>query len=215
MKAYDWNRTIEDVIFNHPPASEVQLGVTFPNNLEVADPRSRFHSLVRAEFPTVVMPEQSKMTFDFADYSLFTEDMTERLEIGMSYFRTTSTRYPGFAKFRTLFLSTLGIFSACYKLSAFTSLAMTYRNSLPLEADHKYEDCFTLDVRLPDESHSELFAGRGLLVFQKPEGFVTLELDPQVGDSPPTWKGEDATARNLLGAFQFSVLAQKAQREQR
>jgi uncharacterized protein (TIGR04255 family) len=173
----------EDVIFKHAPASEVQLGVNFPNNLDVADERSRFHNLVRAEFPTVIMPEQNKMTYDFADYSLYTEDMAARLEIGMSYFRAASTRYPGFAKFRALFLNALGIFSKCYKLSAFTALAMTYRNTLPLEAHHKYEDCFTLDVRLPDELHSELFTGKGLLVFQKPEGFVTIEFDPQVGDS--------------------------------
>ena len=172
-----------EVIFNHPPASEVQLGLTFPNNLEVADQRSRFHSLVRTEFPIVIMPEQNKMTYDFADYSLFTEEMAARLEIGMSYFRVVSTRYPGFRKFRTLFLSTVGLFSKCYKLSAFTALAMTYRNSLPLEEHHNYENCFTLGIGLPEELHSELFAGKGLLVFQKPEGFVTVELEPQVDGS--------------------------------
>lgn len=170
----------EEVIFKHPPAHEVQLGVTFPNNLEVADDRSRFHKLLHAEFPTVIMPEQSKMAYDFADYALYTQDMADRLEIGMSYFRATSTRYPGFAKFRTLFLSALGLFSKCYKLNVFTALAMTYRNKLPLEAHHKYEDCFALQVRLPEELQSELFAGKGLLVFQRPEGYISIELDPQV-----------------------------------
>ena len=35
----------EEVIFKHPPAFEVQLVVSFPNNLEVADERSRFYNL--------------------------------------------------------------------------------------------------------------------------------------------------------------------------
>ena len=173
----------EEVIFKHPPAFEVQLVVSFPNNLEVADERSRFYNLVRAEFPAVVMPEQNKLAFDFADYSLYTGDMAARLEIGMNYFRVASARYPGFGKFRTLFLNTLGIFSQCYKFRGFTTLAMSYRNTLPLEAHHNYKDCFALEIRLPDELRSELFAAKGLLVFQKPEGFVTIELEPQLGDA--------------------------------
>lgn len=221
----------EEIIFKHAPASEVHLGVSFPNNLEVADGRSRFHSLVRAEFPTVIMPEQNKMTFDFADYSLYTVDMAARLEIGMSYFRAASTRYPGFVKFRTLFLNALGIFSKCYNLSAFTTLAMTYRNTLPLEEHHKYEDCFTLGVRLPDQLSSDLFAGKGLLVFQKPEGFVRIELEPQVGDSrirsyamnlvfttppgPPIGADEDSLtervdiAHTYLEQFFFGILTKQ------
>jgi len=173
----------EEVIFKHPPAFEVQLVVSFPNNLEVADERSRFYNLVRAEFPAVVMPEQNKLAFDFADYSLYTEDMAARLEIGMNYFRLASARYPGFSKFRTVFLSTLGIFSQCCKFRGFTTLAMTYRNTLPLEAHHNYKDCFALEIRLPDELRSELFAAKGLLVFEKPDGFVTVDLEPDVGDS--------------------------------
>ncbi len=173
----------EDTIFKHPPATEVHLGVSFPNNLEIADERSRFHNLVRAQFPIVIMPERNKLTYDFADYSLFTEDMAARLEIGMGYFRVGSTRYPGFGKFRTLFLSAVGAFSKCYKLTGFTTLAMTYRNTLPLEAQHTYEDCFRLEIKLPAELQSEVFAGQGLLVFQKPEGFVTIELEPQADGS--------------------------------
>ncbi len=173
----------EEFIFKHPPAAVVLLGVTFRNTLEVADDRSRFHNLIRAEFPTVVMPEQSKTTFDLGDYTLFTEDTGDRLEIGMNYFRLASTRYPGFDKFRSLFLSSLGIFSKSYALGAFTGLAMIYGNALPMEAHHKFGDCFTLGVRLPEDSQSELFAGKGFLMFQKPEGFISIELDPQFGDS--------------------------------
>jgi hypothetical protein len=60
----------EEIIFKHPPATEVQLGIAFPNNFEVADQRNRFYSNVRKEFPIIIMPEQSKMAYDFADYSL-------------------------------------------------------------------------------------------------------------------------------------------------
>src|SRR6266702_4148535 len=167
----------DGVIFKHAPASEVHLGVNFPNSLDVADDRSRFHELVRADFPIVRIPEQSKLTYDFADYTLYSQDLADRLEIGMSYFRMASSRYPGFEKFRALFLSAVGIFSNCYGLKLFSSLAMAYRNTLPLETHHKFSDCFALDIRLPQaiQSQRDLFAGRGVLVFQEGEGLVSIE----------------------------------------
>jgi uncharacterized protein (TIGR04255 family) len=178
----------EQIIFSHPPATEVRVEVTFPNNLDVADKRSQFSKLVRAEFPLVVMPEQNKMPYDLADYALYTEDMAERIEIGMSYFRIATTRYPGFRKFRSLCLSALGLFSGCYELKRFSNLAMTYQNKLPVESEHKrFEDIFKFDIRIPAELRSELFTGKGMLVFQKPEGFITIDVDPQAGASWIDW----------------------------
>jgi uncharacterized protein (TIGR04255 family) len=174
----------ERIIFNHPPAKEVRLEVTFPNSLEVADGRNKFYQLVRAEFPVVVMPEQSKMTYDLSDYALYTDDRAERLEIGMSYFRLASTRYAGFKKFRTLFLSTLGLFVGCYEVRSFVNLSMTYENNLSVESDHKkFADLFNLEVRMPQALQSEPFLGKGLLVFQKPEGYVSIQFEPQAGGS--------------------------------
>ncbi len=172
---------IEEIIFKHPPATEVQLGITFPNNFEVADHRTRFYKLVRAEFPIAIIPEQSKATYDFGDYSLQREDTAERIEVGMNYFRLASTRYPGFRKFRELFIAVLNSFFQCYEIKTFTLLSMSYRNVLPLEANQKYKDCFALNISLPETE--ELFAGQGVLVFQKPQGFVTVQLEPRVEGS--------------------------------
>jgi uncharacterized protein (TIGR04255 family) len=171
----------EEIIFNHPPATEVQLGIAFPNNFEVADQRNRFYKLVRAEFPIVVVPEQSRMAYDLADYTLQREDTAERIEVGMNYFRLASTRYPGFRKFREMFINTLNSFFQCYEIKSFTLLSMSYKNTLPLEANQKYKDCFALNISLPETE--ELFAGQGVLVFQKPQGFVTLQLEPRAEGS--------------------------------
>ena len=173
----------EEIIFKHPPATEVQLGIVFPYNFEVADQRSRFYNKVRAEFPIVVVPEQSKMAYDFADYTLQREDTAERIEVGMNYFRLASTRYPGFRKFRELFIAVLNSFFQCYEIKTFTLLSMSYRNVLPLEANQKYKDCFALNISLPETEEPELFAGQGVLVFQKPQGFVTVQLEPRVEGS--------------------------------
>jgi|SRR5437868_6143847 len=173
----------EEIIFKHPPATDVQLGVAFPNNFDVADQRNRFYKLVRAEFPILLMPEQNKMTYDFADYMLQRQDMAERLEIGMNYFRQTSLRYPGFRKFRESFLKSIGAFSECYELDSFTQLSMAYRNILPLENQQKYQDIFALNVSLPGIEETELFAGQGMLVFQKPQGYVTVQLEPKIEGS--------------------------------
>jgi uncharacterized protein (TIGR04255 family) len=171
----------EEVIFKHPPATEVQLGIAFPNNFDVADQRSLFFKLVRTEFPIVIMPEQSKMPYDFADYSLQREDTAERIEVGMNYFRLTSSRYPGFRKFQEVFIKVLSSFFQCYEIPSFTHLSMFYQNVLPLEVHQKYKDCFALNVSLPEtQEPDELFAGQGLLVFQKPQGFVTVQLEPKV-----------------------------------
>jgi uncharacterized protein (TIGR04255 family) len=171
----------EEIIFNHPPATEVQLGIAFPNNFEVADQRDRFYKKVRSEFPIIIMPEQSKAAYDFADYSLQRQDTAERIEVGMNYFRLASTRYPGFRKFRELFIAVLNSFFQCYEITSFTLLSMSYRNTLPLEANQKYKDCFALNISLPETE--ELFAGQGVLVFQKPQGFVTVQLEPKAEGS--------------------------------
>ncbi len=173
----------EEIIFKHPPAIDVQLGVAFPNSFDVADQRNRFYKLVRAEFPILVMPEQNKLTYDFADYVLQTQDTAERLEIGMNYFRQTSLQYPGFRKFRESFLSAIGVFSECYELNSFTQLSMAYRNILPLENQQKYQDMFALKIGLPEIEETELFAGQGVLVYQKPQGYVTVQLEPKVEGS--------------------------------
>lgn len=121
-----------EIIFKKPPAREVQLAVQFPNNFEVADDRSRFHSLIKREFPLVVIPEQTKLLYDFGDYSIWTQNQANRLEIGMNYFRLATTSYFGFIQFRMLlFLNALGIFSKCYQLQSFTSLAMQYQLAAP------------------------------------------------------------------------------------
>src|SRR5260370_22422958 len=169
----------EEMIFKHPPATEVQLGIAFPNNFEVADLRNQFYKRVRGEFPIVIMPEQNKTAYDFSDYILQREDTADRIEVGMNYFRLASTRYLGFRKFRELFMTTLNSFFQCYEITTFTHLSMAYRNTLPLEANQKYKDCFVLNISLPETEEPELFAGQGVLVFQKPQGFVTVQLEPK------------------------------------
>ena len=47
----------EEIIFKHPPATEVQIVAGFHNIFAVADHRSRFHKLVYDKFPAIVMPE--------------------------------------------------------------------------------------------------------------------------------------------------------------
>jgi uncharacterized protein (TIGR04255 family) len=168
----------EEIVFKHPPTTEVQLVVGFPNNLEIADQRSRFHKLVKLDFPNVIISEQSKLAYDFADYVLQRQDTTERIEIGMNYFRLTSVQYPGFGKFREVFLSTLDTFSNCYEINSFGMVSMSYKNTLPLEPGRKYKDCFALNISLPESLEAELFAGQGLLVYQNPHGFVTIQLEP-------------------------------------
>src|SRR5216684_1043121 len=80
----------------------------------------------------------------------------------------------------------LGIVFQCYEIKTFTLLSMSYRNALPLEANQKYKDCFALNISLPETETEELFAGQGVLVFQKPQGFVTVQLEPRVEGSQVT-----------------------------
>jgi uncharacterized protein (TIGR04255 family) len=168
------------IIFKHPPLSQALVGISFLNNLEVADDRARFHTTIRSEFPLVVMPERNTLTYDFGDYSLQTEDGAIKLEIGMGYFRLVSTKYSGFGDFKRMFLSALGLFSKCYDLKNVLTMVMSYNNVLPLESNQKFSDIFVMDMRLPQELQSELSAGQGVMMFQKPEGFLSVQLQPQL-----------------------------------
>ena len=220
-----------DDILKHPPVTEVQITVAFSNNFAVADQRSRFYDKVRAEFPIIVIPEQSKMAYDLADYILQRQDTADRIEVGMNYLRLASTRYPGFRKFRNLFIETFNIFLQCYEIKYFTFLSMYYRNFLPLEAHQKYKDVFALTVNIPESEAPELFAGQGVLVFQKPQGFLTVQLEPKaeegmqvksysmnllfttLPDNPPFEKTLVAdhldTAHEYLKRFFFEVLTKQ------
>lgn len=170
----------EELIFKHPPVTEVQVAVLFLNNFEVADQRSRFHKLVADEYPFIIMPEQNKLQYDFGDYVLQKQDATERIEVGMNYFRFISVRYPGFKKFRELFLNSLNKFLDCYEIKSFTIFQMSYKNTLPLAPGSEFKDCFALNISLPEYPESELFAGQGILAFKKPEGFLTVALEPKI-----------------------------------
>lgn len=173
----------EEIIFKHPPVTEAQVAVVFLNNFEVADQRSRFHKVVGDEYPFIIMPEQNKLQYDFGDYVLQKQDATERIEVGMNYFRFISVRYPGFKKFRELFLNSLNKFLDCYEIKSFFTLSMSYRNTLPLAPGSVYKDSFALNISLPDYPESELFAGQGILVFKKPEGFLTVQLEPKIDNA--------------------------------
>jgi len=107
--------------------------------------------------------------------------MTDRIEVGMNYFRLASVRYPGFRKFADVFTKTLDTFSQCYGVKTFLLLSLSYQNSLPFEANfNKFSDCFALKIMVPNEANSELFAGQGVIVYEKTEGFVTIQLEPKI-----------------------------------
>src|SRR5205085_398670 len=169
-----------EIIFNKPPATEVQIVVHFQNTLEVADHRGKYHALVKSEFPFVYMPDIRKLVNDFGDYSLRSENWTNNLEIGMNYFRLVTTNYPGFNQFRNLFLSSLSKFSDCYAINSFTQIAMQYTNKLALPSDRDFEDCFSIKIVVSENLQTPIYAGKGTLIFQQPEGLVIFELDPQL-----------------------------------
>jgi hypothetical protein len=61
------------LIFKKPPLVEARTEVSFKNTLEVADFRSRFYDSVKQDFPIVLIPDKSKLTYDLGDYSLNAE----------------------------------------------------------------------------------------------------------------------------------------------
>src|SRR4051812_26003439 len=70
------------IIFKHAPLVEARFSVGFLNSLRVADDRGSFYEMVKAEFPSIVIPQQSNMQYDFGDYHLFASNLTDHLEIG-------------------------------------------------------------------------------------------------------------------------------------
>jgi len=168
------------LIFKKPPAREVQIAVQFKNALGVADARSKYSKILKERFPLVVMPERAKLEYDFGDYSLYTENFSEHLEISMNYFRLFTTNYPGFAKFSQNFRELLSFFTECYDISTFTHFALRYNNEFPLPTGKDFRDCFAFGIEVPDSIEFASFVGRGTLIFQVTEGFVVVDVDPQV-----------------------------------
>jgi uncharacterized protein (TIGR04255 family) len=195
----------DKLILRNPPLNQVRAEVGFRNALEVADCRSKFHRLVEKDFPLVVMPDHSKLKYDFGDYSLHSENFANRLEIGMNYFRLVTTNYGGFTQFRSTLEESLSKFSKCYGIESFLQFSITYDNQLPLNGEWKFGNCFSIQISV---SHGEqpLFAGKGVMIFEQPEGYVSVEIDPHV-------ELEKVTSYNfLLGFFcqrQLSYSADK------
>jgi uncharacterized protein (TIGR04255 family) len=167
------------VVFKKPPILEVGVSVQFLNCLSVADERKRFHDSIKAKFPVVIIPEQRQCQNDFGDYILYTQNQAERLEIGMNYFRYITTTYPDFDRFRTAFLNAFDIFRRTYELSSFNSFFYYYNNSLPIGTQTRFNEIFTVDVRLPGDMAERLAASQGTLLFQEVEGHVAVEFKPE------------------------------------
>lgn len=174
---------MKELLFKQPPAKEVQIDVRFPYNLSVADSRGVFHRLVRERFPVVIMPDRAKLEFDLGDYSLYSQNFSERLEIAMGSFRLVTSSYPGFAPFREAFASLLSTFCTSYEISVFTNLAFRYHNQCPVPDGNEFNDCFALQIVVPEEIQANSFAGKGMLIFQQPEGYVVIEFEPQLKET--------------------------------
>jgi uncharacterized protein (TIGR04255 family) len=166
------------VIFRKPPLTDVFAAVTFANNLDVADSRSRFYKLVSKDFPNVVIPEQSKLQFDLGDYTLHSPETNARLEVGMNYLRVGTAAYSDFEKFSAMMVAQIGAFTECYGIQKVSSFALFYKNEIPVRDGQTFADCFRIEVRLPEELGTELHSGKGLLVFREGPGLIFLELDP-------------------------------------
>lgn len=171
---------MDKLLFKKPPAKEVRVAVLFDPSFDVADDRSKFHNVIKAEFPIINIPELKHLTYDFGDYSVSVPDHSYRLEIGMNYFRLVMTNYAGFHAFRRMFVSSLGLFRRAYGIETFRSLTMQYSNVLPLESGHSFEDIFAFKIDFPNSLSSPLFTGNGLLAFQESGGFVTVQIEPTI-----------------------------------
>lgn len=180
------------LLFKKPPLAEARAEVAFKNTLEVADFRSKFYDSVKQNFPIVLIPDKSKLTYDLGDYSLNTENWSYRLEIGMNYFRLVTASYSGFVDFKERFLDSVSKFAGCYDIRSFTQFLMQYNNKLPLD-QFSFEDCFSIQVTVA-EKLQPLFAGRGVMIFEQPEGYLSIEIVPQLD-------GDKITSYDLLLAF--------------
>lgn len=165
----------DKAIFKTPPAREVSMAVQFANNLAISDSRAKFYSSVKHLFPQVIIPEQKNLQYDFGDYSLYTEDQFQHLEVSMNYFRLVSTRYMGFKKFRAIFIEGFEKLAQCYDITTLASLGMVYYNKLPL-GERSLGDCFDVGLVIPQSIKGSFLTGSGNLAFQEKDAWVSVDL---------------------------------------
>lgn len=166
----------DKAIFKTPPAKDVSMTVQFANNLAVSDSRAKFYRSVQHLFPQVIIPEQRNLQYDFGDYSLYTEDQSQHLEVSINYFRLVSTRYMGFKKFQAMFIEALEEFAQCYDITSLVSLGMVYHNKLPM-GERSFGDCFALGLVIPQPIEGSFLTGNGNLAFQEKDAWVSVELN--------------------------------------
>jgi uncharacterized protein (TIGR04255 family) len=100
----------------------------------------------------------------------------------MNYFRLVTNNYPGFDRFRILFLNALSIFNRVYRLQSFNNFFYYYNNVLRIETQTRFDELFTLKMQMPEGLGSELLAGQGTLLFQEPDGYLSVEFKPEWRD---------------------------------
>lgn len=169
---------MEKLIFKKPPAQEVKAAVTFDECFDVADSRNKFYNVVKAEFPTVSIPEQKLLSYNYGDYSLAVPDNSYRLEVGLNYFRLVANNYAGFSAFGKMFVSALGLFRRTYDLENCRSLTLQYSNVLPVPSGQGFGDVFSFTIHLPAPLSQPLFTSSGILAFQDSGGFVSVQVEP-------------------------------------
>ena len=105
-----------------------------------------------------------------------------------------------------MFLSALAIFCKTYAIHSFNNFFYYYNNLLPIGAQTRFDELFTLQMHMPGSVESKLLAGQGTLLFQEPDGHVAVEFKPE-------WKEFQVARYGLI--LRFGALKQVAFSEEK
>jgi uncharacterized protein (TIGR04255 family) len=118
--------------YPNSPLQRVVFEIRFPGEPSIECHRDDFFSVVREEFPRVLVPKlQPGAAAALSPYHFQRIDETASLLTALNLFAYLTSTYPGFAKFKHEVLKWVGEFGKRFNLDGLTRTGLRYTNIIP------------------------------------------------------------------------------------
>ena len=119
-------------IYPNQPLVEVVFEIRFPGDLGVECEKHRFWNKIRNEYPKVYVPRSAPdEAVALMPYKFRSEDGHTTVMLALNSFAVSSSRYPGFERFREEVIRLYELFSDIYSISTVTRIGWRYINVIP------------------------------------------------------------------------------------
>ena len=146
----------EPVLYPNSPIAEVVFELRFAGEPAIECRRDEYYATIRRDFPKVGVPNvEMGAPPALQPYHFKSDDDSETVMVAINRFAYSTTRYPGFAKFRPRALALAMVFCERYAIGGLNRMGLRCVNVIPFVRDAgriPWQQYFTIRMNLPADA---------------------------------------------------------------